>query len=255
MKQVTVIKIGGKVIDAPGQLTDTLAAIARTPGPKVLVHGGGALASATERQLGLTPNMVNGRRVTGREALEVAVMVYAGLVNKNIVAGLQARNCRALGLSGADGNVILAKKRPVGEIDYGFVGDIVRVNRAFLTRLLEDGLLPVFSAITHDGCGQLLNTNADTVATALAGALAGAFRVRLILAFEKPGVLDAGGHVLPQIDAAGFKRMAASGVVSEGMVPKLTNALEGLRNGIAEVILSSPAYLANPDTVHTKVIL
>lgn len=255
MKTLEVIKIGGKVIDRPEQLLNVLEAFAQIEGPKILIHGGGSKASKMERTLGLTPTMVDGRRVTSGEALEVVTMVYAGLINKTVVAQLQSLGCDAIGLSGPDGNSILSAKRPVDPIDFGFVGDVQEVNASFIDKLLKSGITPVFSAITHDGKGQLLNTNADTMASVIASAFTELYNVNLTLAFEKNGVLDDTGNVLPKIDQASFQALVQNGTIKEGMIPKLTNAFDALNNGVKEVKLTSSENISNTNQVFTNVTL
>ena len=190
MDRLTVVKIGGKVIDSEEQLAEILTDFAQIEGHKVLIHGGGTLASEFGKKLGIESKMVKGRRVTDAESLDVVTMIYAGLINKKIVATLQSHGCNAIGLSGADANSIKAHKRVNAEIDFGFVGDIDEVNTAALTNFLQHGLTPVFSAITHDHNGQLLNTNADTIASSVASALAQEFAVKLVITFEQNGVLS-----------------------------------------------------------------
>ena len=255
MEHLEVIKIGGKVIDQPGQLEKVLQAFAQIQGPKILIHGGGSKASDMERTLGLTPTMVDGRRITSSDALEVVTMVYAGLINKTIVAKLQSFGCNAIGLSGPDGNSILSSKRPAKPIDFGFVGDVEKVNTSFIDIQLKSGLAPVFSAITHDGNGQLLNTNADTMASVIASAFSNMYDVRLTLAFEKEGVLDASGNVLTKIDKSSFQKLVKNGTIKEGMIPKLTNAFDALKSGVKEVKLTSSDYLSNTTHLYTNVIL
>ncbi|MCB0494535.1 MAG: acetylglutamate kinase [Cyclobacteriaceae bacterium] len=255
MKKLEVIKIGGKVIDQPEQLGKVLNAFSKIRGPKILIHGGGSKASEMERTLGLTPKMVDGRRVTSSEALEVVTMVYAGLINKTIVAQLQSFGCNALGLSGPDGNSILASKRPVNPIDFGFVGDVKQVNATFVETLLQSGITPVFSAITHDGKGQLLNTNADTMASVIASAFALIYEVHLTLAFEKEGVLDDSGNVIDKIDKNYFHTLVKNGTIKEGMIPKLTNAFNALTNGVKKVKLTSSENISNTNQVFTNVTL
>ncbi|VAW28599.1 Acetylglutamate kinase [hydrothermal vent metagenome] len=255
MKKLEVIKIGGKVIDNKEHLAAVLYAFAKIKGPKILVHGGGSKASEMEKILGLTPNMAEGRRITDAQSLEVVTMVYAGLINKNIVAGLQANGCNAIGLSGADANVICSQKRPLKLIDYGFVGDVKSVNSNFISKLAEAGLTPVFSAITHDGNGQLLNTNADTMAAEIATAMSARYEVALTLAFEKSGVLDAKGNVIEKITEAKFSQLKEEKVIIDGMIPKLSNAFDALRNGVKEVRLTSAEYLTNKKLTYTSVRL
>jgi len=208
-----------------------------------------------EKTLGLVPNMIEGRRVTDEQSIEVVTMVYAGLINKKIVANLQSVKCNAIGLSGPDGNAIISDKRPIKPIDFGFVGDVKKVNTHLITTLLQSGLTPVFSAITHDGTGQLLNTNADTMASVIAQALSEEYEVHLTLAFEKNGVLDAEGIILSTIDEVLFKKLIKEKTVIDGMVPKLSNAFDALKNGVAEVKLTSAEYLSNASLPYTKVVL
>ena len=189
MERITVVKIGGNVIDSPEATARFVEAFAALEGPKLLVHGGGKLATRLAAQLGIESRMVDGRRITDRETLDVVTMVYAGLINKRLVAALSAAGCRAIGLSGADGNAVTARRRSPQPVDYGFVGDIERVDSALLRRLLEDGMAPVFSAIMHDGKGTLLNCNADSVASAVALGAAEIAPTDLVFCFEKAGVL------------------------------------------------------------------
>ncbi|MEY3368700.1 MAG: hypothetical protein RI973_1855 [Bacteroidota bacterium] len=239
MKQkVTIWKIGGKLLDDARQLQKVLRDFSELKGARILVHGGGKKGSELSRQLGIEPVMVEGRRVTDAATLEVVTMVYAGLLNKNIVAGLQSLGDNALGLSGADGNVILARKRPVGALDYGYVGDVERVDADLLLRLLQQQVIPVLCSITHDGQGQLLNTNADTIATAVASALARECEVELVYCFEKNGVLsnpEDALSVIPHLDLEAYLALKQQGAVSEGMIPKLENAFAALTAGVAGV--------------------
>jgi acetylglutamate kinase len=254
MDKLTIIKIGGKVIDKAPELSTVLQAMADIDGQKILVHGGGSLASRMEETLGLVPEMVNGRRVTSKESLDVVTMVYGGLINKKIVANLQQHGANAMGLSGADGNIIRTKKRPAQPIDFGFVGDVEEVNSPMLNNLLKLGLLPVISAITHDGMGQLLNTNADTMAAAIAKAMVATHQVELVLAFEKPGVLDGSGQIVPEIDKELYHQLLDENIIVDGMIPKLDNAFAAIEKGVASVKLVSSQYLVEPHIAHTKVI-
>ena len=254
MSKLSIIKIGGKVIDNPDELGKVLKAFSTIPGQKILVHGGGSLASRMEESMGLVPKMIEGRRVTSKESLEVVTMVYAGLINKNIVATLQKFDVNGIGLSGADGNTLIAKKRTANPIDFGFVGDVEEVNSAMLNNFLELGLTPVICAITHDGNGQLLNTNADTMASVIAQAMARTHRVELVLAFEKAGVLDADGNVIPGISRAMYEKLLEEGVIIDGMIPKLSNAFEAIENGVDQVKLVSAEYLVNQDVEFTTLI-
>ena len=252
-----VIKIGGNVIDDPQALARFEADFARMPGEKVLVHGGGKLATALSKTLGIETRMVAGRRVTDRQTLDVVTMVYAGLINKNVVAALQAQGCNAIGMSGADAGAILSHRRTTGEVDYGFVGDVDRVDAEGILALSRAGFTPVFCAITHDGQGSLLNTNADTVASEIAKALAARVETELVFCFEKPGVLsdpEDDTSVIARIDAAAFERLRAEGTVSGGMLPKLENAFAALRCGVKKVIIASPAFVASPQVPHTEIV-
>ncbi|MDR1666600.1 MAG: acetylglutamate kinase [Bacteroidales bacterium] len=245
---LTLLKIGGNVIDHPDRLTCVLGAFAGLETRKALVHGGGKLASDLMVRLGIQPKMADGRRITDRQTLDIVTMVYAGLINKNIVAGLQRFSCNAIGLSGADANIIPAVKRPVKEIDYGFAGDPSpeNIGAETLERLLEMGLTPVLSPITHDGQGMLLNTNADTIASAVAVALSRRYEVHLVFCFEKNGVLrnpSDDASVIALMDESLFTQYKADGTVTAGMIPKLDNAFAALRNGVAEVKICSPSGL------------
>ena len=220
------------------QLLDDFAAI---EGRKVLVHGGGRSATRLAERLGIQNRMVNGRRITDIETLQVVTMVYGGLVNKNIVAGLQARGINALGLTGADMDVIRSVKRPVKDIDYGFVGDVEQVNATLLSNLIARGVVPVMAPLTHDGQGRMLNTNADTIAGETAKALASLFDVTLVYCFEKKGVLrdeNDDDSVIPTITPAEFKQLVADGVIQGGMIPKLENSFEALDAGVSEVVIT-----------------
>lgn len=242
MKKLAVIKIGGNVIDNPDYLKRFLSDFSAIEGAKILVHGGGKIATKLATDLGVEAKMVDGRRITDEKTLDIVTMVYAGLVNKNIVAGLQMHKCNAIGLSGADGNCIRAIKRPVKSIDYGWVGDILEdsVNVASLSSFLNSDFVPVFSAITHDGNGKLLNTNADTIASSIAVALSSLFETSLIYCFEKKGVLkdvDDDNSVVSVIREVDFMPLQREGVVSGGMIPKLHNAFDAINKGVKEVLI------------------
>jgi len=242
MEKLTVIKVGGKIVEEDATLKRLLDNFAAIPGYKVLVHGGGRSATKMAAQLGIETQMVNGRRITDAAMLQVVTMVYGGLVNKNIVAGLQARQVNALGLTGADLNVLLSDKRPVKEVDYGFVGDVKQANVQLLASLIHQGVVPVMAPLTHDGQGHLLNTNADTIAGETAKALAQAFDVSLVYCFEKPGVLrdeNDDASVIPTIDRKEFDRLVAQGVINSGMIPKLDNAFGALEAGVSKVYITS----------------
>ncbi|GHT24939.1 acetylglutamate kinase [Bacteroidia bacterium] len=245
-ENLTILKAGGNVIDYPEVLGAVLRDFAGWQSHKLLVHGGGKIASELMRKMGLEPTMVDGRRVTDKAALDIVTMVYAGLINKNIVASLQQYGCNAIGLSGADANVIPAVKRPVKEVDYGFVGDLTAANIGHerLLQFINMGLTPVMAPITHDCSGSLLNTNADTIASIVAIAMAQHYEVQLVFCFEKNGVLrnPTDDHsVIPLLDEALFQQYKAEGVITAGMLPKLENAFAALHNGVSEVRICSPA--------------
>ena len=236
-----VVKIGGNVVDNLEKLDAFLRDFASLDGPKILVHGGGKIATSIGRALGIEARMIEGRRVTDAETLKVVTMVYGGLVNKNIVAGLQARGVNALGLTGADMDVIRSVKRPVKGIDYGFVGDVKQVNATLLGDLIAKGVVPVMAPLTHDGEGHMLNTNADTIAGETAKALATLFDVTLVYCFEKKGVLrdeNDDDSIIPTINPAEFKQLVADGVIQGGMIPKLENSFEALEAGVSEVVIT-----------------
>ena len=235
---LTIVKVGGAVVEDGAQLDSLLSAFAAIEGRKVLVHGGGRRATAIASRLGVESRMVNGRRITDGAMLEVVTMVYGGLVNKDIVAQLQARGVNSIGLTGADGGVILSHKRPVKDVDYGFVGDVERVDGSRLSSLIEGGFTPVMAPLTHDGHGQMLNTNADTIAAETAKALAERYDVTLMYCFEKPGVMadpDDDSTLIPVITRQDFKRLKADGTVTGGMLPKLENAFSAIDAGVSRV--------------------
>ncbi|MRT92785.1 acetylglutamate kinase [Ancylomarina sp. 16SWW S1-10-2] len=239
MKDLTLVKIGGNLIDDESKLAECLKAFAKIKGAKLLVHGGGKLASEMAKQLGIDSPMIDGRRITNAETLKVVSMVYAGLINKKIVAGLQAMNQQAIGLCGADDNLILAEKRQHESIDYGFVGDVIKVNTEALVNYIDQNKVLVLSAITHDGKGQLLNTNADTVVTELAIALSENYQVKLIYSFEKSGVLinpDDDMSFLKSLDQNMYQEMKANGTISNGMLPKTENAFRAFDKGVKVII-------------------
>lgn len=241
MRKLTLIKVGGKIVEDPETLQSLLKDFARIEGHKVLVHGGGRSATQVAARLGIESRMVNGRRITDAETLQVVTMVYAGLVNKNIVAGLQALNINALGLTGADLNCMRSEKRPVGEVDYGFVGDVKEVQASILAGLIEQGVVPVLAPLTHDKKGNMLNTNADTIAAEAAKALAQYFDVTLMFCFEKKGVLtdaENDNSVISEITRDRFTQYVADGTIQGGMIPKLENAYEAIDAGVKEVIIT-----------------
>lgn len=259
MKQkLSIIKIGGNVIENKNQLSKFLSLFSKIEGRKILVHGGGKLATQLATKLSITSQMVGGRRITDTETLEVITMVYAGLTNKNIVAQLQANNCNAIGLTGADGDAIQAHKRPVKEIDYGFVGDVDGVNSQMISKLLNADLTPVFCAMTHDGNGQLLNTNADTIASEIAIGLSDLYDTTLYYCFEKKGVLlDIKNEesVVKQIDTKVYNQLLKDGIIADGMLPKLENCFHALKNKVSKVCLGDMEMLAQNTTLFTTLTL
>lgn len=241
MEKLTVIKVGGKIVEEPETLDRLLADFSALPGYKVLVHGGGRSATQLAARLGIESHMVNGRRITDAKTLKVVTMVYGGLVNKSIVAGLQAKGVNAIGLTGADMDVIRSVKRPVQEVDYGFVGDVKRVNTDLLASLIHQGVVPVMAPLTHDGAGHLLNTNADTIAGETAKALARHFEVTLVYCFEKKGVLrdaDDDDSVIPVITPELFRQYVDEGIIQGGMIPKLENSFSAVAAGVQQVIIT-----------------
>lgn len=242
MEKLTVVKVGGAVVEDEEQLARLLNDFAAIEGNKVLVHGGGRRATKVAASLGIESKMVNGRRITDRDMLEVVTMVYGGLVNKNVVARLQANGVNALGLTGADMDVLRSRKRPIKDgIDFGYVGDVERADGKALQTLIEAGIVPVMAPLTHDGKGNILNTNADTIAGETAKALAPFYDVTLIYSFEKKGVLanpDDDDSVIPMITPADFERYKSDGTVAGGMIPKLENAFAAIDAGVGRVIIT-----------------
>ena len=250
MEKVAVVKIGGNVVDNPAALAKFVRDFAAMPGPKALVHGGGKEATRLGERLGIPATMIDGRRVTSRETLDVVTMVYAGLINKRIVAMLQAEGCNALGLSGADANAIRASRRPAKPIDYGFVGDIAAdgANGSLIVKLLEQGITPVFCAITHDGNGQLLNCNADTIASSVAIGISRIAPVDLIYCFEQPGVMmdiNDPESLIESITPDEFEELKLKGIVNKGMLPKLQNSFKAIEAGVESVVIKSADNLLN----------
>jgi len=242
MNALFIIKIGGNILDDEQKLHSFLKNLVQVQGKKILVHGGGKLATSLSAKLGIEAKMHNGRRITDLETVRIVTMVYAGWINKSIVAELNSLGANAIGLSGADAQLIPAEKRPVRDIDYGFAGDILqeKVNAKFLVELLAMGSLPVIAPITADSKGQLLNTNADTIASALAVALAPHYEVNLIYCFEKKGVLldvNKDDSVIREIDEKRFAELKSQGIIDKGMLPKLDNAFAALAQGVERVLI------------------
>jgi acetylglutamate kinase len=240
MDKLIIVKIGGNIIDDEIKLSAFLNDFAAIDVKKILIHGGGKLATRLAEQMNVPQQMVDGRRITDTETLKIVTMVYAGYINKNIVAQLQANGCNAIGVSGADGNAILAHKRIHATMDYGFAGDIDTVNSSFFQNLLQQNLAPVLAPITHDQKGQLLNTNADTIAQETAKALSSLYDVQLIYSFEKDGVLldvNDANSVIKKINADYYKELKGEGKIFAGMIPKLDNAFTALNSGVKKVII------------------
>ena len=257
-KSISIIKIGGNIIDDAFELKSFLEDFSKISGNKILVHGGGKSATTMAKSIGLVPQMIDGRRITDQPMLEVVVMIYAGEINKNIIAQLQANNTNAMGFSGADGNLIQSTKRNHPTIDYGFVGDVQKVNTSLLETLLLNGIAPVFCAITHDGKGQLLNTNADTIASELAIALSEVFEVTLNYCFEKPGVLkdvEDDNSVIEQINSALYSKLKEEGAIHSGMIPKLDNCFNSLSKGVQKIKIGHHSMLQNKEALHTTITL
>lgn len=247
MEKLIIIKIGGNIVDDETSLSSFLDAFASTPGRKILVHGGGKVATRLAADLNVPQQMVDGRRITDTETLKIVTMVYAGLINKNIVASLQSKGCNAIGLTGADGNAILAHKRVKASLDYGFAGDVDTINADLIDGLLKQDLNLVFAPITHDNKGQLLNTNADTIAQELARGLSKKYAVNLIYSFEKAGVLtDANDDstVIKKIDPISYQSLKQQQVIFAGMIPKLDNAFAAINSGVNKVIIGNAQQLA-----------
>ena len=241
-KKLTIVKVGGAIVEDETQLTQLLKDFKAIEGAKILVHGGGRRATKTAERLGIETHMIDGRRITDAAMLEVVTMVYGGLVNKHIVASLQALGVDAMGLTGADGDIIRSVKRPLKNgIDYGYVGDVKKADGEKLSHIIENGLVPVIAPLTHNGEGHILNTNADTMASETAKALAEHYDVTLIFSFEKKGVLsnpDDDDSVIPVITRPDFERYKADGTISGGMLPKIENALAAVETGVKQVIIT-----------------
>ena len=246
--QLKVFKIGGKVVEDESQLSVFLKAFAKIAGYKILIHGGGKWVSEMSRRLGIEVNMIEGRRITDQETLEVVKMMLAGVANKNVVSKLQGYSCNAIGLTGADGNTIKAEKRPIKNgIDYGFVGDVKAVNHVLIGQLIKSGLVPVFAAMTHDGHGNLLNTNADTIASSVAVGMAIDFDVELNYCFELNGVLEDIKNpesVIRQIKPENYTEMKGNGIINMGMIPKIDNAFEALNAGVKAVRIMNAQHIS-----------
>lgn len=263
MEKLYVIKIGGNVVDDATSLNLFLQKFSAIDAGKILVHGGGKIATSIGRKLGIEPNYINGRRITDEATIDLVTMVYGGLINKKLVAALQSIHCNAIGLTGADANIIPAARRPVTDVDYGFVGDVVSSQPAgsgglavdSLQLFLDNKLVPVVAPLTHDGRGQILNTNADTIASALAVALSKQYQVRLIYCFEKKGVLenvDDESSVIKLINKEKYKQLLQDKKLADGILPKMENAFAAINSGVKEVLIGNASDLLQNVTTETK---
>ena len=256
--KLSIVKIGGNIIENEIELTKFLTLFSAMSCPKILVHGGGKKANQILKKMGLEPKMVNGRRITDAESLDVAIMVYGGLTNKKIVAQLQTLNCNAIGMSGADGNAIQAIKRPVKDIDYGFAGDVTGIDHKTISSILTIGLTPIFCALTHNQKGQLLNTNADTIASELASGMSTDYDTILYYCFELNGVLqdfEDKNSVIKKINTADYQELISKGIIADGMLPKMHNCFHALKNGVTEVRIGNLGLFEKENTNYTRLIL
>lgn len=258
MEKLSIVKIGGNIIEDENSLNDFLVLFSKIEGKKILVHGGGKKATQIASKLGIESTMINGRRITDAATLEVITMVYGGLVNKNIVAKLQALKTNAIGLSGADCNCILSEKRPIKETDFGFVGDVKNVDNHAIKVLMTNDFTPVFCAITHDGKGQLLNTNADTITSQIAIAMSKKYETSIYYCFELNGVLSDFNNknsVIKHINSVTYESLLTSGIISDGMIPKLENCFDALKNGVHAVFMGNTNILTKENDHFTKITL
>ena len=249
---LNIIKVGGAIVEDEESLKGLLMSFSGLRGKKILVHGGGKIATEIAARLGIETQMIDGRRITSAEMLKVVTMVYGGLVNKDIVARLQALGENAIGLTGADMNLIMSVKRPVDLVNFGYVGDVKYGNTRSLKSILEAGAVPVLAPLTHDKEGTMLNTNADTIASSVARALAGEYSVTLTFCSSTPGVLrnlDDPTTLVKTISKADFDSMVSDGIISEGMIPKLQNAFEAINDGVSKVVITSPSDLSGGTTI------
>lgn len=258
MEKLSIVKIGGNIIEDDAALSAFLKLFANLKGHKILVHGGGKRATAIAAKLGIESKMVNGRRITDAETLEVITMVYGGLVNKNIVAQLQALKINALGLTGADINSISSEKRPVKEVDFGFVGDVKKVAHHAIDALIKAHFTPVFCAITHDGNGQLLNTNADTITSQVAIGMSKLYETSIYYCFELDGVLkdiNNKNSVVKHLNSKLYKELLADGIIADGMLPKLENCFDALNNGVKTINMGNTNMLTQENDNFTRITL
>ena len=255
--KLTIVKVGGVILNDTVLFDEFLKNFSRINEYKIIVHGGGIIASNYMIRLGIMPKMINGRRITDSQTLDIAIMTYAGLVNKKIVSELQKLNCNSIGLSGADGNLIKSKIRKVNKIDYGFVGDIEKVNNGFLLNLLNSNLTPAICSLTHDNKGQLLNTNADTIASEICIAMSKYFNVTLKYCFDKSGVLmdpNTNTSIKKNITKKEFKNLVVEEIISDGMIPKLENCFNALENGVNKIYIGDMDIINSIDNC-TKITL
>lgn len=246
LNKLTIIKVGGKIVEEESSLKQLLHDFSKIEGFKILVHGGGRSATKIAERLGIESKMVDGRRITDSETLQVVTMVYGGLVNKNIVAGLQSLSVNALGLTGADMDIIRSDKRPVKDIDYGFVGDVKKVKADVLKLLIDQNIVPIIAPLSHDGQGNMLNTNADTIAAETAQAMSKYYDVSLVYCFEKKGVLmdeHDEDSVIPQLDKVSYQKYVQEGIIQGGMLPKLENAFKSIEQGVCEVVITQASQI------------
>lgn len=258
MKKLSIIKIGGNIIEDESSLHAFLKLFSNLEGNKILVHGGGKRATHIASKLGIESKMINGRRITDADTLEVITMVYGGLVNKNVVAKLQALGTDAIGLTGADINSIQSDKRPVKEIDFGFVGDVKKIASNSIDKLIKADFTPVFCAITHDGSGQLLNTNADTIASTIAVGMSNLYDTSIYYCFELNGVLEDFNDkesVIQNINSSYYKELLADGTISDGMIPKIDNCFDALNNGVQKVHIGNTSMLTKENNIFTTITL
>ncbi|WP_370478680.1 acetylglutamate kinase [Tamlana flava] len=258
MEKLSIVKIGGNIIEDENALNDFLELFSKLEGKKILVHGGGKRATAIASKLGIESKMINGRRVTDDETLEVITMVYGGLVNKNMVAKLQALNTNAIGLTGADINSIKSEKRPIKEVDFGFVGDVKEVAYNSIDKLIRANFTPVFCAITHDGNGQLLNTNADTITSQVAIGMSHLYDTSIYYCFELNGVLkdiNDKSSVVKHIDSKTYQQLLNEGIVADGMLPKLENCFDALKNGVKTINMGSTNMMTQENDNFTRITL
>ena len=257
-EKLSIVKIGGNIIEDDVSLNAFLKLFSNLEGKKILVHGGGKRATNIASKLGVKSKMINGRRITDAETLEVITMVYGGLVNKNIVAKLQALNINAIGLTGADVNSIASEKRPVQDIDFGFVGDVKKVNHHSIDKLIQVDFTPVFCAITHDGNGQLLNTNADTIASQVAVGMSNLYETSIYYCFELNGVLENindKNSVIKHINSNSYKNLLEKGIIADGMLPKLENCFDALQNGVSNINMGNTSMLTKENDNFTTITL